>query len=157
MAIGNEGNQKERRLGNIFYQEAVMIFYITAFLCFAQIVELIPSTFANKINPSSLSEDHDGSYQNGENSGHRMLQRSCEVSTTVPISSRGFARSCCDVYPAQFGGFSGGYFEAGVDSDPLYFVKKEIKSGDVVFVVSPDFPKLLDRRRSRIEQILSTR
>ena len=120
-----------------------MIFYITSFLCYAQIVELIPFTFANKITSSSLSEDRDGSYHDGENSGHRMLQR-CEVSTTVPISSRGFARSCCDVYPAQFGVFSGGNFEAGVASDPLYFVKKEIKSGDVVYVVSPDFPKFLD-------------
>ena len=122
----------------------VATFYFTAFLCYAQIAHLIPFTFANKLISSSFSEDRDGSHDKSENSEYRMLQQSCDVSATVPISSRGFARSCCDVYPAQFGGFYAGYFEAGVPSDPKYFFQKEIKTGDVIYVVSPDFPRFLD-------------
>ena len=124
--------------------EAVMVISFIAILCYAQILGLISFAFANIIIPSTFSEDRDGSNDKGESSGVRMLQETCEVSTTTPISSRGFARTCCDVYPSQFGGFRGGYFEAGVASDQQYFVKKEIKSGDVIYVVSPDFPMFLD-------------
>ena len=62
----------------------------------------------------------------------------------IPFWSRGFARSCCDTFPTSFGKHSGGFFEAGVASDSTYFFNKKLKSGDVVYVITPDFPKFLE-------------
>lgn len=70
--------------------------------------------------------------------------RSCDVTTSIPFWSRGFARSCCDVFPTIFGNHAGGFFESGVESDPTYFIKREIKSGDIVYVVTSDIPKFLE-------------
>ena len=84
-----------------------------------------------------------------------------EDGSPQPMSSRGFARSCCDVFPAQFGKyrpstsnapstldhvwriiapwrFKRSFFEAGVHDDPRYFVLRELKHNDVVYVVTPD-------------------
>lgn len=62
----------------------------------------------------------------------------------IPFWSRGFARSCCDVYPNVFGKHEGGFFEAGKVTDSKYFFKKPIVSGDIVYIVTSDFPKFLD-------------
>ena len=84
----------------------------------------------------------------------------------MPMSTRGFARSCCDVYPKEYGKYTvpGGtkptlfgsvfkallpswyrrpFFEAGVASDPYSFFKREHELGrsagaSVVYVVTPD-------------------
>ena len=71
----------------------------------------------------------------------KSIYRSC---TAIPFWSRGFARSCCDVYPATFGKHSGGFFEAGSLSDSSYFLKRHPKSGDVVYVATADFPMFLE-------------
>lgn len=60
----------------------------------------------------------------------------------IPIWSRGIARSCCNVYPTHFKKF--GSFESGIGTDSTYIFKKEIKSGDVIYVITTDFPKFLD-------------
>ena len=73
--------------------------------------------------------------------GVKLVSKSC---TAVPFWSRGFARSCCDVYPTTFGKHSGGFFEAGSSSDSSYFLKRHPKSGDVVYVATADFPLFLD-------------
>ena len=70
-----------------------------------------------------------------------LTHRSCAV---PPFWSRGFARSCCDVYPTTFGKHSGGFFEAGSSSDLSYFLKRQPKSGDVVYVATADFPTFLE-------------
>ena len=70
-----------------------------------------------------------------------VIRRSC---TAIPFWSRGFARSCCDVYPTTFGKHSGGFFEAGSSSDLSYFLKRRPKSGDVVYVATADFPTFLE-------------
>lgn len=71
--------------------------------------------------------------------------RTCAETSPIPFWSRGFARSCCDIFPTVFGRHSGGYFESGVVSDSTYFFKREIRSGDIVYVVISDFPKFLEK------------
>lgn len=71
----------------------------------------------------------------------KLINRSCSA---IPFWSRGFARSCCDVYPTTFGKHSGGFFEAGSPSDSSYFLKRRPKSGDVVYVATADFPIFLE-------------
>jgi hypothetical protein len=62
----------------------------------------------------------------------------------IPFWSRGFARLCCDIYPNEFGRHKGRFFESGEVSDPKYFFQKPIVSGDIVYVVTSDFPRFLD-------------
>jgi len=97
-------------------------------------------------------------------------KRDCPGATAqdlaVPMSTRGFARLCCDVYPNVFGkytpqntyGFSfsdsvlrmilpwrvkRSFFEAGVQSDPRYFARHKQWSSEVVYVVTPDLSSFL--------------
>ena len=97
-------------------------------------------------------------------------KRDCPGATAqdlaVPMSSRGFARLCCDVYPNVFDkytpqsthdlSFSGSvvrmflpwkvrrsFFEAGVQSDPRYFARHKQWSSEVVYVVTPDLSSFL--------------
>lgn len=74
----------------------------------------------------------------------RQLTKTCDVNSSIPVSSRGFARVCCDIFPTVFGHHPNVPMEAGVVSDPTYFTKRAIKSGDVVYVVIPDFPKFVE-------------
>ena len=79
--------------------------------------------------------------------GHYEEQsaRNCEETNPMPFWSRGFARSCCDIFPTVFGRHSGGFFEAGVASDSTYFFERGIRSGDIVYVVTSDFPKFVEK------------
>ena len=61
----------------------------------------------------------------------------------LPFWSRGFARSCCDVFPTTFTKHRGGFFEGGGLSDSTYFLKKNVKSGDIIYVATADFPQFL--------------
>ena len=58
--------------------------------------------------------------------------------------SRGFARTCCTVYPKTFGKHQGGFFEAGNPADPHYFFLNKMISGDIVYVTTPDVPVFID-------------
>jgi hypothetical protein len=73
-----------------------------------------------------------------------LINKCPETNATFPFWSRGFARTCCDVYPTSFGKHKGGFFEAGGLSDPTYFLKKSCKSGDILYVAIADFPVFLD-------------
>lgn len=80
-------------------------------------------------------------------SGQVFLEKNMNATTTIgdiPFWSRGFARSCCDIYPNVYGKHKGGFFESGEVSDSKYFFQKPILSGDIVYVVTSDFPKFLD-------------
>ena len=63
---------------------------------------------------------------------------------SLPIWSRGLARSCCTVFPNNFKKHAGGFFEAGVPTDPNYFYKKPIISGDIIYIATSDFPIFVD-------------
>jgi hypothetical protein len=76
-----------------------------------------------------------------------FLENNMNTTTTIgdiPFWSRGFARSCCDIYPNVFGKLKGGFFESGEVFDSKYFFQKPILSGDIVYVVTSDFPRFLD-------------
>ena len=60
------------------------------------------------------------------------------------MASREFAKSCCTVYPYKLGKHQGGFFEAGVKSDPHYFYNLKIIDGDVVYVATPDLPDFVN-------------
>jgi len=68
----------------------------------------------------------------------------CEGAGKIPMSSRDFAKACCTVYPYTLGKHSGGFFEAGVKSDPHYFYKTKILSSDVIYVATPDLPDFIN-------------
>ena len=73
-----------------------------------------------------------------------LINKCPEANATFPFWSRGFARTCCDVYPTLFGKHKGGFFEAGSLSDSTYFLKRGSKSGDILYVATADFPVFLD-------------
>jgi len=68
----------------------------------------------------------------------------CDGVGKTPMSSRDFAKACCTVYPYTLGKHSGGFFEAGVKSDPHYFYHTKIMSGDVIYVATPDLPDFIN-------------
>ena len=61
----------------------------------------------------------------------------------LPFWSRGFARSCCDVFPTSFSKHRGGFFEGGELSDSTYFLNSQLKTGDVIYIATADFPQFL--------------
>lgn len=73
-----------------------------------------------------------------------LINKCPETNATFPFWSRGFARTCCDVYPTLFGKHKGGFFEAGGLSDSTYFMKRSAISGDIIYVAIADFPVFLE-------------
>ena len=91
-----------------------------------------------------------------------------EGTVPLPMSSRGFARQCCGVYPKEFGkykpdlllrpvslfesldravrpwAYPRGFFEAGVHEDQHYFFKKPLGSRETVYVVTPDLSAFVE-------------
>ena len=75
---------------------------------------------------------------------HSEKTEECHNVAKMPMSSRGFAKACCTVYPHIFGKHTGGIFEAGSRTDPHYFYNTKIISGDVVYVAAADLPDFIN-------------
>ena len=93
----------------------------------------------------------------------------CSDVPPLPLSSRGFARACCTIYPQVFGKYrpaetpglvsllqSGdrylrpwsyprSFFEAGASSDRHYFFRHAFSATETVYVVTPDLSAFVER------------
>lgn len=101
-----------------------------------------------------------------DNRGHSLDM--CSNVPPVPLSSRGFARACCTIFPQVFGkylpaetpglasllrssdrylrpwSYPRSFFEAGVPSDRHYFFRHAFSATEAVYVVTPDLSAFVD-------------
>ena len=71
----------------------------------------------------------------------------CNATNYLPMWSRGFASTCCDVFPESIGTQNRhiNFFEHGDLSDVNYFEKKQIKHKDIVYVTTADMPFFINK------------
>lgn len=100
--------------------------------CFACCVLLLRS------EPSTLT-----SYQYRYNAYNGTTTTAkCNATNYLPMWSRGFASTCCDVFPEVIGAQNRhiNFFEHGDLSNENYFEKRHIKHKDIVYVATADMP-----------------